>query len=120
MSSNPHDVPVMVSAYKKLFVWLSIITLMGIAIAILHVPLWIVLAVGLTLIITKSLIVYESFKKLLVGRNLIVIVFILTGIFVVGLLFIPVLNHKGYLVGTEDISKQLLMEQKAEEPHHGN
>ena len=120
MSSNPHDVPVMVSAYKRLFVVLSIITLVGITIVVLHVPLWFVLSVGLAFIIAKSVIVFESFKNLLINRHLIVIVFILTGIFVAGLLFLPVLNHKGYIVGTEDISKQLLMEQKDEEPHHGN
>ncbi|MBI3602572.1 MAG: hypothetical protein HY209_06760 [Candidatus Omnitrophica bacterium] len=121
MSSNPHDVPLMVSVYQKLFLWLSIITLIGIALAFLHISvLWLVIVLGIAFIITKGLIVFESFKSLLTGRHVIVIVFILTAIFVIGLLFLPVLNHHDYIIGTDDISKQLLMEQKDEGPHHGD
>ncbi len=121
MSFNPCDMGGMVGIYKRLFLWLSIITLIGITIAVLHVPLlWFVVIVGIAFIIAKGVIVFESFKNLLTGRRLIVIVFILTAIFFVGLLFLPVLNHHDYIVGTEDISKQLLMEQKDEGPHHGD
>ncbi len=121
MSSNPHDVNVMVGTYKRLFLWLSIITLIGIALAFLHISvLWLVIVLGITFIVTKGIIVFKSFQNLLVGRQLIVMVFILTAIFVAGLLFLPVLNHHDYIVGTDDVSKQLLMEQKDEGSHHGD
>ena len=125
MSSTPQeDIKPMISTYKKLFLTLSIITVLGIAIVLLHVPLWIVLLIGITLMIIKSVAVFESFKKLMVGRNAIIILFSLTLVFLVHLLLLPVLTHQGSIVGTVDISKQLMMDEPAaqepEEGHHGN
>lgn len=118
MSSNPHDVAPMVKTYKKLFLYLSIITIIGIAIAILHPPLWLILGVGLVFIAGKSMIVFSSFKNLLVGRNLLVIVFLLTFIFIAGLLMTAIFENNSHLVGTEDISKQLMSQQ--EEGNNGH
>lgn len=116
-SENPQDVKPMVANYKKLFLILSVVTLVGIGIAVLHVPVWFVILVGVALIFAKSVIVYEFFKKLLVGRNFMFLLFFFTITTVIGLLFLPVLNHADYIVGTEDISKHILMEQK--EAGHG-
>lgn len=126
MSSNaPEDVKPMVNTYKKLFVILSVITLMGIAIVLLHAPWWTVLFVGLCFVALKSAIVYETFKNLMVGKNAVIILFGLTIFFLLHLLLLPVLNSKGHITGTVDISKQLMMEEPepaehAEEGHHGN
>lgn len=120
MSSDPKDVNPMVSTYKKLFLILSVVTIIGISVVLLHVPLWAVLLVGLFFMFLKSVFVYESFKNLLIGRNIIIMVFVLTAVFVLGLLLIPVMNHQGYIVGTEDISKQLMMEQSQQEKKHGD
>ena len=122
MGSNIQDVKPMVNTYKKLFLVLSVITLIGVAIVLLHAPLWIVLVIGLSFVAIKSAIVYETFKNLMVGKNVIIILFSLTAIFLLTLLLLPVLNHKGFIVGTEDTSKQLMMDepQPVEEGHHGN
>jgi hypothetical protein len=116
---NPHDVAPMVKTYKKLFLYLSIITVIGIAIAIMHPPVWFIIFVGLLFIVSKSFVVFESFKNLLTGRNLIVLVFIMTVIFVTGLVLTGVFENHTHIVGTQDISKQLMMEQH-EEGHHGD
>ena len=113
-NANSPDTSQMVGIYKKLFGLLSIITLAGIAaVYFFYIPVWLAVACGLVLIAVKSTIVLGSFKQFLAGRNIIVIVFSLTGIFVLGLLLLPLLNHSDRLVGTQDISKQ-------QEPHHGD
>jgi hypothetical protein len=71
--------------------------------------------------IIKSLVVYESFKKFIIGRNSIIILFLLTIIFFISILLLPLFNHKGQIVGTVDLSKQLMMEEaQQEKEHHGN
>jgi hypothetical protein len=111
--SNPHDVAPMVKTYKKVFVYLSIITVIGIIIALLHPPVWFIVVIGLIFIVSKSVIVYEAFKNLLAGRNLIIITFLLTACFVAGLVMTGIVEDKSHLIGTEDTQKALLMEQHA-------
>ena len=111
----------MVGIYTRLFGLLSVITLVGIAaVYFFHIPVWVAMAVGLALIAVKGTIVVDSFKQFMVGRNIIVLVFSLTGIFVLGLLFLPLFNHMDLLVGTRDISKQMQMETKEGPHHHGD
>ncbi len=112
MNPHPHDVSPMVATYKRLFVILSLITLIGIAVAVVHVPIGVLLSLGLAFMLIKAMTVYRSFQHLLTGRKLIVIVFILTAIFVAGLLLLPVLNRQDYLVGTQDTSRPLMIEHK--------
>ena len=120
-STNSPSTSQMVGIYNRLFALLAAITVAGIvAVYFFHIPVWLALLGGLALIAVKSTLVLESFKQFMVGRNTIVIVFTLTGIFVLGLLLLPVLNHHGFLVGTQDLSKQLQMETKEEAPHHGD
>ena len=118
MSSSTHDVTKMVGIYKKLFLLLTVVTVLGIGIAFLHMPLWLAIVVALGIIVFKSKIVLDCFKHLLGGRQLLVMVFGLTAIFVLGLLLLPALNHEGYIVGTQDISKELQMQEKPMEGHH--
>jgi hypothetical protein len=124
MSSSQEDVKPMIVTYKKLFITLSVITLVGIGLVLAHIPLWIILTVGLAFILLKSFIVFEAFKKLMLGRNAIIILFGLTIFFLAHLLLLPVLTHQGSIVGTEDTSKQLMMDEPAVpahgEGHHGN
>ena len=116
--SNTHDVGKMVDIYKKLFLLLTVVTAAGIGVAFLHMPVWLAVMFALVIIAFKSKIVLDSFKHLLTGRQLIVMVFGLTAIFALGLLVLPVLNHHGYIVGTEDISKELQMQEKPAQGHH--
>ena len=117
---NTHDVPQMVSIYKKLFALLVVITLLGIGIVFLHLPLWGAVLIALGIIALKGKIVVDSFKQFLIGREALMILFGLTLVFVAGLLTLPLLNHHDRLAGTEDISKQLQMEEKPMEGHHGH
>jgi hypothetical protein len=84
----------------------------------LSIPVGIAIGVAVLIMAIKSKIVWDSFKSLMAGRYLLAIVFGLTIIFVIGLLFGPVANHMGYLKGTEDLSKELQMDQKPLEAHH--
>ena len=119
-NTNLPNTSQMVGIYNKLFALLAVITLFGIAtVYFFHIPVWLVVTGGLALIAVKSTLVFESFKQFMVGRNILVIVFSLTGIFVLGLLLLPLFNHGSRIAGTVDVSKQILMETK-EEPHHGD
>ncbi len=120
-NTNSPSTSQMVGIYSRLFGLLSVITLVGIAaVYFFHIPVWVAMAVGLVLIALKGTIVVDSFKQFMVGRNIIVMVFTMTGIFVLGLLLLPVLNHSDRLVGTQDISKQMQMETKEGGGHHGD
>lgn len=120
MSSDTHDVPKMVGIYKKLFAALVIITALGIGIAFLRLPVWLAVAIAVGIIFLKGKVVLDAFKHLLAGRPALVITFTLTAILVAGLLLLPLLNHEGYIVGTQDISKQLQEQDKPAEAHHGD
>jgi len=111
----------MVGIYTRLFGLLSVVTLAGIvAVYFFHIPVWVAVAVGLLLIVVKGAIVVDSFKQFMVGRKIIVMIFALTGIFVLGLVLLPLLNRRDSLVGTQDISKQIQMEIKEGGGHHGD
>ena len=119
-NANLPNTSQMVGIYNKLFALLAVITLFGIAaVYFFHIPVWLVVTGGIALIAVKSTVVFESFKQFMVGRNILVMVFSLTGIFVLGLLLLPLFNHGSRIAGTVDTSKQILMETK-EEPHHGH
>lgn len=128
MSSE--NIKPLIATYKKLFFLLSAITLIGIGLVLLHVPVWLVLLAGFSFIAIKSVIVYNSFKNLLTGKNGLIVLFALTVIFLIAVLSLPFLTEKGSLVGSQDISKQLMMEQQggasekkdapAKEEHHGH
>ena len=104
--------------WRWLFLTLVLITALGIGIAYLHLPVWLAVVIALGIILIKSKVVLDSFKSLLTGRHLIVITFLLTAFFVAGLLLLPFFNHEGYLVGTQDISKEIQMQEKSAEGHH--
>lgn len=121
MSSNEQDVSKMVAVYKKLFALLAIITALGIGIAFVHLPVWVALLIALAIIAVKSKVVIDLLKHLIVGRNLILILFGLTGIFFVAVIILPLLNHEGPITDTVDISKQIQAEQPvATEHENGN
>ena len=122
MSSSAHDVPKMVVVYKKLFLLIVLVTILGIGIAFAHLPVWTAILIALGIIAFKGTIVLDSFKPLLTGRHLIVMTFVLTGIFFMVLLILPFLNHNNRIVGTVDISKELQMQeqQPIEAKSHGN
>lgn len=109
MSSE--NIKPLIATYKKLFLLLSVITLIGIGLVLLHVPVWLVLLAGFSFMLIKSAIVYNSFKNLLTGKNGLIVLFGLTAVFLIAVLILPFFNEQGQLVGTQDISKQLMMEQ---------
>jgi len=109
----------MVALYKKLFTILGVITALGIGIAFLHMPVWLAVVAAVVIIIVKGGVVVEVFKPLLATRPILVIVFGLTVFFVIGLIMLPVID-KGTIVGTQHIGKELQMQEKPAEVHHGN
>ena len=119
MSSNPEEVSKMVVVYKKLFLTLAVITSLGIAVTFLHLPLWAALVIAFVIMVIKSKVVIDSFKHLIVGRNLILILFGLTGMFFIVLLLFPLFNHEGYITDTIDLSKQIQLEQGPVGGHKG-
>lgn len=117
-ASEEHDVLKMVGIYKKLFLSLVLITLLGIGVAFMHLPVWVAVVIGLTIMIVKSTVVIESFKHLLVGRWAIILIFTLTVMFVIPLVLLPLMTREGSLVGTVETSKALEAEQLPA-GHHG-
>lgn len=111
MSSNSQDVSKMVGVYKRLFIILAIVTGLGIGIAFLHLPVWVAIGIAFIIMAIKSKVVIDSFKHLIVGRNLILVLFGLTGIFFISVILLPLLNHENSITDTVDISKQIQAEQ---------
>lgn len=115
-----HEVPKMVTAYKKLFILLVSITALGMLLSVLHMPIALTIVLALTIILIKGKVVYDAFKHLLVGKNILLLVFGLTIFFFLILIVLPLLNHQNHIVGTEDISKEIQAQQHSHEGHHGH
>lgn len=108
--SDTHDVSKMVGIYKKLFIFLVLVTALGIGVAFVHLPVWLAILIALGIIAIKTKFVTDAFKHLLVGKNGLVILFALTAIFFLGLIILPLFNHNGQIVGTVDLSKEIQMQ----------
>lgn len=119
-SSDTHDVSKMVTIYKKLFLVLVVITAVGIGIAYMKLPLWPALVIAFAIIAIKGKVVLDAFKHLLVGRNVLILTFGLTVIFFASLLILPVWQHHGAIVGTEDVSKEYQMQEPIKPGPHGH
>ena len=118
--SDAHDVSRMVEVYKKLFILLIAITALGIILSALHMPWGLTLGLALVIIAIKSKLVFDAFKSLLVGKNVLILVFFLTIVFFASLVLLPALTHHDAIQGTEDISKKILAEHVPTEGHHGH
>ena len=118
--SQANDVPLMVAVYKKLFILLISVTALGIVLSAIHLPVMVTIFIALSIIAFKGKIVFDSFKYLLVGKNSLILVFILTIFFFLTVLILPLLNHENMIVGTEDISKEIQAEQPFLKEHHGH
>jgi hypothetical protein len=119
VTSEAHDVPKLVGIYKKLFTILVIVTLLGIGIAYLHMPVWLAITIALLIIFFKAAVVVELFKQLLVGRWMLLLTFGLTLFFFAGLVLLPMLNHKAHITGAIDIGLEYDMAHKPAGGHHG-
>lgn len=117
--SDAHDVSKMVGIYKKLFILLVAITALGIVLSALHMPWIVTLTIALGIIALKSKIVFDAFKGLLVGKNILIVVIGLTLTFFLALVILPLLNHSDYIKGTQDLSKEIQAEQ-AHAPSKGH
>ncbi len=118
--SQMHDVPKMVEVYKKLFILIVSVTALGIVLSALHMPLFWTVIIALSIIVFKGKIVYDSFKDLLIGKNALIVVFILTIFFFLMILLLPLFNHENLIVGTEDISKDIQAQEHAQGGGHGH
>lgn len=116
--SQEHEVPKMVAVYKKLFILLISVTAFGIVLTVIHMPVWITIILSLGIIAVKGKIVYDSFKGLLVGKNILTLTFALTIFFFLMVIILPALNQKNHITGTEDISKAIQAEQPIKKGHH--
>lgn len=104
--SEPQEVSKMVGVYKKLFTFLIVLTLVGMGVAFLHIPLWVAVVISMIIIVVKSGVLLDAFKGMLVGRHAITLLFGLTIFFFAGLLVLPLWTHQGSLLGTVDIGKE--------------
>ena len=118
MSSDTQEVSKMVGIYKKLFTVLVIITALGIGIAFLHMPIWLAVTIALAIIFFKSAVVVESFKHLLVGRQVLVLTYGLTLCFLAGMVLLIWFNsNHGRITDTVDLSKEVQMQEKPAAEH---
>ena len=118
--SQSHEVSAMVEVYKKLFILLVSVTALGIVLTVLHMPIAITILISLIIIGVKGKIVFDSFKHLLVGKDILVLVFGLTIFFFLMILLLPLFNHENPITGTRDISKEIQAQEPAAEEHHGH
>jgi hypothetical protein len=118
VTSEAHDVPKLVGIYKKLFTILVIVTLLGIGIAYLHMPVWLAITIALLIIFFKAAVVVDLFKQMLVGRWMLLLTFGLTLFFFAGLVLLPLFNHKAHITGAVDIGLEYDAAHKPAAGHH--
>ena len=99
MGDHSADIDKHVRIYIVVFVSLMVLTLVTVAVSYLHLPL--PLAIGLALVIAtiKGSLVACYFMHLISEKKLIYAVLVLTGVFFIALMALPVITHSsGYWV----------------------
>ncbi len=93
------DIDRHVRVYITVFVVLMALTIITVAISYLHLPLPIAVTVALLVAIIKGSLVACYFMHLISEKKLIYAVLVLTAVFFVALLFLPVLTvENGYWI----------------------
>ncbi len=120
MQPSTQDPLPMIKIYRKLFIALTVLTVIGIFFAYTHTPLWVLVSVSFALIALKANAVISAFKHLIEARKFILVLFGLTGIFFLSLLVLPILNQINSLKGSVDISKEMMLREKPSAGTHGH
>ena len=90
---DPADIDRHVRVYITVFVALMVLTIVTVAISCLHLPVPMAVTVALLVAIVKGSLVACYFMHLISEKKLIYAVLLLTGVFFVALLALPVLTH---------------------------
>jgi cytochrome c oxidase subunit IV len=93
------DIDKHVRVYITVFVTLMVLTIVTVAISYLHLPLPIAITVALVVAFVKGSLVACYFMHLISEKKLIYAVLILTAVFFVALMVLPVATvHNGYWI----------------------
>jgi uncharacterized membrane protein YagU involved in acid resistance len=111
-----------VNLYKNLFISLSVVTLLGIAVVYVHLPVSIAIILAIIFMLIKTGIVYKLFAQFLKAKLGLRILFGLSIFFFFCVILLPVLTYKNHLNGTVDISKELAQQELSttKDTHHGH
>jgi cytochrome c oxidase subunit IV len=94
-SDHAADIDRHVRVYITVFVALMVLTIVTVAVARVHLPLPIAVTVALLVAIIKGSLVACYFMHLISEKKLIYAVLVLTGVFFVALLALPVVTFSG-------------------------
>jgi len=98
-SDHPVDIDRQVRIYITVFVALMILTIVTVAVSYLHLPMAMAVTVALVVAAVKGSLVACYFMHLIAEKKLIYAVLVLTVVFFVVLLALPVLTHSnGYWI----------------------
>lgn len=116
-SGDPKSV---VNLYKNLFIILSVITLLGVAVVYLHLPMSLAIVLSIIFMLIKTGIVYRLFAKFLTAKLGLRILIGLSLFLFLFVIILPVVTHHNHLQGSVDVSKELGMEQLTSTPSKDN
>lgn len=99
-SSNAHDIKKEVKGYLIVFLVLSILTIVTVAVKYLHLPLVGAIILALIIASVKASLVACYFMHLISEQKLIYIILAFTVVFFIGLLALPSIEHHDVITGT--------------------
>ena len=106
MSDHAADIDRHVRVYITVFVALMVLTVVTVAVSYLHLPLPVAVAVALLVATVKGSLVACYFMHLISEKKLIYAVLVLTAVFFIALLALPVVTHSnGYWIPEEPRSE---------------
>ena len=99
MSEHAADIDRHVRIYITVFVALMVLTIVTVAVSYLHLPVPLAVTVALLVAMVKGSLVACYFMHLISEKKLIYAVLLLTGVFFLALLALPVVTHSnGYWI----------------------
>ena len=116
MLGHTHDINKEIRAYLLVFGALLLLTGITVAINGLHLPTHLAVTLALMVACVKGFLVVGFFMHLLSERQLIYSILTFTVFFFFSMMFLTMGNHYDYLLGTRDLSYELMAQQAAGVP----
>lgn len=98
-SAHPGDIKKQVRGYKVVFVALMLLTIITVAISTLHLNVATAITIALIVAVIKASLVAGYFMHLISEKKVIYATLILTGIFFVALMFLPISHYLDPIAG---------------------
>ncbi|MDO8674815.1 MAG: cytochrome C oxidase subunit IV family protein [Candidatus Omnitrophota bacterium] len=111
MFGHTHDIHKEIRAYLLVFGALLLLTGITVAINRLHLPTHLAVTLALMVACVKGFLVVGFFMHLLSERQLIYSILAFTVFFFFSMMFLTTGNHYNYLLGTRDLSYELMAQQ---------